>query len=201
MRAPGGRAPTTPADEQLDRLVRALLDQGVTAKTLAKALAELPGVSHKEAYARVLAIADAPMTLTRVSSARAVPRRWPPTELAALRAAYEKCAVDVGTGDAHFAYHLASERPDWLVDRARRARRADGRDRVPRRAQARARRPARISCCCAPRSRRCPPSSQAIADEVDVLLPWGALLEGIVRARAEVVGGIAALAPPGARRQ
>ena len=25
------------------------------------------------------------------------------------------CAVDVGTGDAHFAYHLASERPDWLV--------------------------------------------------------------------------------------
>jgi hypothetical protein len=47
-----------PADEQLDRLVRALLDDGVTAKTLAHALATLPGVSHKEAYARVLAIAD-----------------------------------------------------------------------------------------------------------------------------------------------
>ena len=39
----------------------------------------------------------------------------PPAELAALRAAYAHCAVDVGTGDAHFAYHLASERPDWLV--------------------------------------------------------------------------------------
>jgi 16S rRNA (cytidine1402-2'-O)-methyltransferase len=45
------------ADEQLDRLVRKLLDQGVTPKTLAKALAELPGTSHKQAYARVLAIA------------------------------------------------------------------------------------------------------------------------------------------------
>jgi 16S rRNA (cytidine1402-2'-O)-methyltransferase len=46
------------ADAQLDRLVRALLAQGVTSKTLAHALAELPGISRKEAYARVLAIAD-----------------------------------------------------------------------------------------------------------------------------------------------
>jgi hypothetical protein len=30
----------------------------VTVKTLAKALGELPGTSHKEAYARVLAIAE-----------------------------------------------------------------------------------------------------------------------------------------------
>jgi 16S rRNA (cytidine1402-2'-O)-methyltransferase len=44
--------------EQLDRLIRALLEQGVTPKTLAKALSELPGMSHKQAYARVLAIAD-----------------------------------------------------------------------------------------------------------------------------------------------
>jgi 16S rRNA (cytidine1402-2'-O)-methyltransferase len=46
------------ADAQLNRLVRALLAQGVTAKTLAHALADLPGMSRKEAYARVLAIAD-----------------------------------------------------------------------------------------------------------------------------------------------
>ena len=45
------------ANEQLDRLVRALLGRGVTPKTLAKALAELPGTTHKQAYARVLAIA------------------------------------------------------------------------------------------------------------------------------------------------
>ncbi|HEV7525574.1 MAG TPA: 16S rRNA (cytidine(1402)-2'-O)-methyltransferase [Acidimicrobiia bacterium] len=53
----GARVADPGADEQLDRLVRALLQQGVTPKTLAKALGELPGVSHKEAYARVLAIA------------------------------------------------------------------------------------------------------------------------------------------------
>jgi 16S rRNA (cytidine1402-2'-O)-methyltransferase len=46
------------ADAHLDRLVRALLAQGVATKTLARALADLPGVSRKEAYARVLAIAD-----------------------------------------------------------------------------------------------------------------------------------------------
>jgi 16S rRNA (cytidine1402-2'-O)-methyltransferase len=45
-------------DAQLDRLVRALLEQGVTVKTLAKALGALPGTSHKAAYARVLAIAE-----------------------------------------------------------------------------------------------------------------------------------------------
>jgi 16S rRNA (cytidine1402-2'-O)-methyltransferase len=60
-RAEGTAEPTaaeSPGDEQLDRLVRALLERGVTAKTLAQGLAALPGVSHKEAYARVLAIAD-----------------------------------------------------------------------------------------------------------------------------------------------
>jgi 16S rRNA (cytidine1402-2'-O)-methyltransferase len=45
-------------DAQLDRLVRALLEQGVTSRTLAHALADLPGVSRREAYARVLAVAD-----------------------------------------------------------------------------------------------------------------------------------------------
>jgi len=58
----GSRDPANESDavthEQLDRLLRALLDQGVTPKTLAKALAELPGTSHKQAYARVLALAE-----------------------------------------------------------------------------------------------------------------------------------------------
>ncbi len=57
---PAGAARVVDADTdaQLDRLVRALLAQGVTAKTLAHALGDLPGVSRKEAYARVLAIVD-----------------------------------------------------------------------------------------------------------------------------------------------
>jgi 16S rRNA (cytidine1402-2'-O)-methyltransferase len=45
-------------DERFDALLRALLEQGVTPKTLAAALGSLPGVRHKEAYARVLALAD-----------------------------------------------------------------------------------------------------------------------------------------------
>jgi 16S rRNA (cytidine1402-2'-O)-methyltransferase len=52
------RASDSGTEEQIDRLVRALLQQGVTPKTLAKALGELPGISHKEAYARVLGIAE-----------------------------------------------------------------------------------------------------------------------------------------------
>ena len=46
-----------------------------------------------------------------------------------------------------------------------------------------------------------PRELEGVADEVDVLLPWGALLEGIVLARPDVVDGIAALARPGARVQ
>ena len=54
------------------------------------------------------------MTLTRVVG-KGRTSEMPASELEALRRAYPKCAVDVGTGDARFAYHLASERPDWLV--------------------------------------------------------------------------------------
>jgi 16S rRNA (cytidine1402-2'-O)-methyltransferase len=56
-RARQGHSIDRATDENVDRLVRALLAQGVTPKTVAKALSDLPGVSHKEAYARVLDIA------------------------------------------------------------------------------------------------------------------------------------------------
>jgi 16S rRNA (cytidine1402-2'-O)-methyltransferase len=58
--APPERADEAPDadDERFDALLRALLDQGVTTKTLAAALGSLPGVRHKEAYARVLALTD-----------------------------------------------------------------------------------------------------------------------------------------------
>jgi 16S rRNA (adenine(1408)-N(1))-methyltransferase len=118
-------------------------------------------------------------------------------ELAALRDAHDKCAVDVGTGDGRFAYHLASERPDWLVIGI------DALDEpMGEIAYKAARKPARGGRANLVLVRAAiealPAELQLIADEVDVLLPWGALLEGIVRARAEVVGGIAALARGGA---
>ena len=139
------------------------------------------------------------MTLTRVvgKSRTAV---MPVAELAALRETYTNCAVDVGTGDARFAYHLASARPDWLVigldaldepmgEIAYRAARKP----------ARGGRPNLVLLRCAIEA--IPVDLEQIADEVDVMLPWGALLEGIVRAAPDVVAGIATLARPGARVQ
>ena len=136
------------------------------------------------------------MTLTRVVG-KGRTSEMPASELEALRGAYVKCAVDVGTGDARFAYHLASERPDWLVlgldaldeplgEIAYRAARKAARGGRPNLVLLRA------------AIEALPDELDRIADEVDVLLPWGALLEGIVRARPEVIGGIAALARPGA---
>jgi 16S rRNA (adenine(1408)-N(1))-methyltransferase len=136
------------------------------------------------------------MTLTRVVG-KGRTSEMPASELEALRGAYLKCAVDVGTGDARYAYHLASERSDWLVlgldaleeplgEVAYRAARKAARGGRPNLLLLRA------------AIEALPRELERIADEVNVLLPWGALLEGIVRARPEVVDGIAALARPGA---
>ena len=48
------RAADDVAGEPVDELLRSLLAQGVTATTLVRALSALPGMSRKEAYARVL---------------------------------------------------------------------------------------------------------------------------------------------------
>ena len=98
----------------------------------------------------------------------------PAADLAALRAEYANCAVDVGTGDARFAYHLASERPDWLVigldaldepmgEIAYKAARKPARGGRPNLVLLRA------------AIEALPAELAQIADEVDVLLPWGAL--------------------------
>jgi len=58
---PPGEAEPDAGDDvlvRLDPVARALLADGVTAKTVAHALAALPGVSRKDAYARVLALQE-----------------------------------------------------------------------------------------------------------------------------------------------
>ncbi len=119
----------------------------------------------------------------------------PAAELEALRAAYERCAVDVGTGDARFAYHVASDHPDWLVIGL------DALDApMGEIAYKASRKPARGGRANLVLLRAAvetlPTELHGVADEVDVLLPWGALLEGIVLARVEVVAGIASIARP-----
>jgi 16S rRNA (adenine(1408)-N(1))-methyltransferase len=115
-----------------------------------------------------------------------------------LRAQYAMTAVDVGTGDGRFAYHLAS------ADRGRLVIGIDALDEPMAEIAARAaRKPAKGGrpnlMLVRAAIEALPGELQGVADEVSVLLPWGSLLEGIVLARDDVLGGLAALCRPGAR--
>jgi 16S rRNA (adenine(1408)-N(1))-methyltransferase len=113
--------------------------------------------------------------------------------------AAKRTVVDLGTGDGRYAYALATAHPDWLVV---------GVDAISERladysAKA-ARKPAkggRPNLLYVRASAESPPDElHGRADEVHVILPWGALLVGTVDpARVpDVLDGIKALAKPGA---
>ena len=117
---------------------------------------------------------------------------------AELQSRYAKTSVDVGTGDGRFAYQLASADPDRLVigvdalaepmgDRAATAARKP----------VKGGRPNLVFVHAA--IELLPAELERAADEVYVQLPWGGLLEGIVLARPDVLGGIAGLCRTGAR--
>ena len=136
------------------------------------------------------------MMLTRVVG-KGRTEAMDPADFDARLHAFVKCAVDVGTGDARFAYHLATERPDWLVIGLDALEAPMGE--IAYRASRKPARGGRENLLLLRAAIEALPAELAqIADEVDVLLPWGALLEGIVRARSEIVQGIAALARDGA---
>jgi 16S rRNA (adenine(1408)-N(1))-methyltransferase len=112
-----------------------------------------------------------------------------------LPAGYQRVVVDVGTGDGRFAYAYAGDHPDALVV---------GVDAISERladvsAKA-ARKPAkggRPNALFVRASAEAPPAElQRQADEIHVLLPWGALLVGTMLAHPDVLGGIVALARP-----
>jgi len=121
----------------------------------------------------------------------------PGDDLHALRDRFARALVDVGTGDGRFAYHQATEHPDALVvgidaldepmgEVAAKAGRKPARGGRPNLVLVRA------------SVEHLPDELRAFADTVTVVLPWGRLLEGIVRAQPDVVGGVAALCRPGA---
>lgn len=117
--------------------------------------------------------------------------------LAALRGRSRQVVVDVGTGDARMAYRLAQAHPDWLVigldpnwrgmiETAVRSRRKPARGGVP-------------NLLLVAASIETPPEELAgIADEVRVLMPWGALLRGLVLGEPDVCGGLRQVARPAA---
>jgi 16S rRNA (adenine(1408)-N(1))-methyltransferase len=137
------------------------------------------------------------MTITRViGKGRTAP--LDADAFAALRASYATVAVDVGTGDGRFPYQLASDDSQRLaigIDAL--AEPMGDRAATAARKPARGGRPNLVYVHAAVEA--LPDELSGVADEVYVQLPWGALLEGIVRANGDVLDGLAALCRPGAR--
>jgi len=137
------------------------------------------------------------MTITRVIG-KGRTEQLTADAFATLRAAYATVAVDVGTGDGRYPYQLASDDPRCLaigIDAL--AEPMGDRAATAARKHARGGRPNLIYVHAAVET--LPPELSGVADEVYVQLPWGALLEGIVRARPDVLAGIAWLCRPDAR--
>ena len=137
------------------------------------------------------------MTITRVSGKQRT-EVFTADAFAEMRARFAKTSVDVGTGDGRFAYHLASADPDRLVIGIDALAEPMGeRAATAARKPVKGGRPNLLFVHAAVES--VPAELERSADEVYVQLPWGALLEGIVLARADVLEGIAGLCRPGAR--
>src|SRR6185437_11098206 len=114
-----------------------------------------------------------------------------------LRSGYAAVAVDVGTGDGRFAYQLASDDARrFVVGIDALAEPMGERAAIAARKPARGGRPNLVFVHAAVEA--LPVELRGVADEISVQLPWGALLEGIVRARADVLQGIAGLGRRGA---
>lgn len=116
-----------------------------------------------------------------------------------LPSGYDRVLVDLGTGDGRHAYGLAGERPDWLVvgvdaisepmaELSAKASRKPAKGGRPNLVYVRA------------SAEQPPPELRGRADEVHVVLPWGALLAGTLLPRPDVLGGIVALARPAGAR-
>ena len=137
------------------------------------------------------------MTITRVSGKQRT-EVFTADAFAEMRARYAKTSVDVGTGDGRFAYHLASADPDRLVIGIDALAEPMGeRAATAARKPVKGGRPNLLFVHAAVEA--VPAELERSADEVYVQLPWGALLEGIVLARADVLEGVASLCRPGAR--
>lgn len=121
----------------------------------------------------------------------------PAAEVVGRMAGAVRVVADVGAGDGRTAYRLARAHPDWLVvgidpasDRmaatSTRAGRRSEKGGAPNLLLVRA------------SIEALPPALAGVAHEVGVLMPWGRLLEGVVRGEPDVCGGLRALARDGA---
>lgn len=109
----------------------------------------------------------------------------------------ERVVVDVGTGDARWAYRLARANPSWLVIGIDPAK-----DRLRDIALRTSRKPAKggiENLWLVPTDvEHAPRELHGLADELHILLPWGTLLRGAVLGDAALLGHVRALAAAGA---
>lgn len=107
-----------------------------------------------------------------------------------------RVVVDVGTGDGRFAYAYAGEHPDAFVVGVDAI--AERLDEVSAKGARKPAKGGRPNVLFVRASAEGPPAElRGRADEIHVLLPWGALLVGTMLAEPAVMGGLASLAAPG----
>jgi 16S rRNA (adenine(1408)-N(1))-methyltransferase len=99
-------------------------------------------------------------------------------DLAALRGAYDRVVLDVGTGDGKHVLKVARERPDTLVVGVDAA--PDAMRRTAARAAARPERGGLPNALFVWASAERLPEALRDADELHVLMPWGSLLRGLL---------------------
>lgn len=118
-------------------------------------------------------------------------------DLREMASGYSSVIVDLGTGDGRFVYKMAREQPGNLfigVDSA-----AENMMEYSAKAIKKAARGGAANAVYVVASAEdLPAEMSGIADKIFVILPWGSLLEGIIKGSKEILGGIARAARPGA---
>jgi 16S rRNA (adenine(1408)-N(1))-methyltransferase len=119
----------------------------------------------------------------------------PAADFAALRGAYDRVLLDVGTGDGKHVLQVARDRPDTLVVGVDAA--PDAMRRAAARAAARPDRGGLPNALFVWASAERLPEPLTGLDEVHVLMPWGSLLRGLLD-ESSLRRDLAAAARPGA---
>ena len=112
--------------------------------------------------------------------------------LAAGMAGYRDLLVDIGTGDGRYVLHVARTRPNWFalgVDACRENLRKASRKAPPN------------ALYVIANALALPRELDAMASKVTINFPWGTLLTGLLDGEPMLLGGLLAIARPGAEME
>jgi len=116
-------------------------------------------------------------------------------DLRALISGYKSVVVDIGTGDGRFVYKMARQQPEVffigvdsaagnMMEYSSKALKKPGKGGL-----------ANILYVAAS-AENLPPQMQGIAGKIFIILPWGSLLEGIVKGERDILSSIRSIAAP-----